>query len=200
MSKQVKLTAEDRAAFLLNAYFGDVSDPLHTAVDSAYLDLCRTIEFKRAKSITDNQKAELRGEAVRIIESSVVSLGKKDMIDQEIFDKWHTELCRGIVKIYNDAAVPFYYGQAQKWVNMALKYLSVIRPEATAGYFEFLHVPVDSKVIETAADDFGVNAPTARWSRMDESQYLDYQGRLRSAINANTDLCPMLWEFRNWER
>ncbi len=122
------------------------------------------------------------------------------MIDQEIFDKWHTELCRGIVKIYNDAAVPFYYGQAQKWVNMALKYLSVISPEATAGYFEFLHVPVDSKVIETAADVFGVNAPTARWSRMDESQYLDYQGRLRSAINANTDLCPMLWEFRNWKR
>ena len=46
---QRKLTNEDVKAFLLNAYFGDVTDPLYTAANSAYLDLNRTIEYKRAQ-------------------------------------------------------------------------------------------------------------------------------------------------------
>ncbi len=200
MNKQNKLTSKDIVSFLLNAYFGDLSAPLHVAVDSAYLDLCRTIQFKTVRSVTDDRKAALRSKAVKIIEESINLLGKKDIIDQGIFDEWHTELCRRIILAYKDSSVPFYCGQAQKWVNMSLKYLSVIMPEATASYFEFMHVPIDSKVIETAADDFGINVPTARWSRMDESAYIDYQKTLRSVIVERSSLCPMLWEFRNWER
>lgn len=54
------LRADDIVAFLLNAYFRNVDDSLIAAVNSAYLDLNRTIEFKKAKSFSEERRYSLR--------------------------------------------------------------------------------------------------------------------------------------------
>ncbi|MBR0533572.1 MAG: hypothetical protein IJK19_02640 [Bacteroidales bacterium] len=193
------LRERDVTSFLLNAYFGKVDSPVHTAANTAYLDLNRTIEFKKSKTISVKQKKELRQRVVDTIIASIKDIKSKDAINQVVFDNWHRDLCRAIIKIYSDKGIKIYYGQAQKWVNMTFKYLSVINRAFTSEYFKFLHAPIDSIVIDIASDGFHLKRPDIRWSRMDEKEYIDYQNRLRSVSHKN-NLCPMLWEFRIWER
>lgn len=193
------LNERDVTAFLLNAYFGKIDNPAHTAANAAYLDLNRTIEFKKSETISEEDKIELRQKVVDTIIAFIKSIKSKDGINQDVFDNWHRDLCRKIIKNYSDKGIEFHYGQAQKWVNMTFKYLSVIQIASTSVYFKYLHAPIDSIVIDIASDDFHLKRPDTRWSRMDEQEYIDYQKRLRSVINKNK-LCPMLWEFRIWER
>ena len=84
------LTTKDVIDFLLNAYFGNLDNPIHTAANAAYLDLNRTIEFKKNADINDEVKVELRHEAVEIIKQSIDKLTQKKDINQDAFDKWHT--------------------------------------------------------------------------------------------------------------
>lgn len=194
------LRADDIVAFLLNTYFRNVEDPLFAAANSAYLDLNRTIEFKIAKSISEKGRDALRTKSVRLIKTQVLDLLKKSDVTQSLFDVWHIELCRAIVKIYTDSNVPFHYGQAQKWVNMTMKYLSAIDSTQTEGDFEYLHVPIDSIVFDLASEEFGLERPANRWSRMTQEEYISYQEALCSQIKENTGLSPLLWEFRSWNR
>ena len=195
-----KLTTEDVKDFLLNAYFGDVADPIYTAANSAYLDLNRTIEFKKAPNISKERKSALRHKCVEIIKARIAGLSKDGLFDKEMFDSWHSALCEAICRKYNDSGIHFHYGQAQKWVNMTMKYLSVIDCTRTEGYFECLHVPIDSIVFDLAHEEFELKRPTNRWSRMTKEEYVSYQEALRSKITENTDLSPLLWEFRSWSR
>ena len=193
------LTQDDVHSFLLNAYFGEVADPFFTAADSAYLDLNRTIEFNKT-DVSVDLKAALRARSVKLIKDSVKELSENSIITQESFDTWHIELCSGIKQNYIGAGVPFHYGQAQKWVNMTMKYLSVINSGMTKSFFECLHIPIDSIVLDIAFEEFSIERPIHRWSRMEQKEYLDYQSRLRSAILSSKGLAPLLWEFRNWNR
>ena len=43
--------------------------------------------------------------------------------NQEKFDKWHEFACKRLITFSNDILT---YGQAQKWINMTLKNLSMI--------------------------------------------------------------------------
>lgn len=196
-----QLTEEDVKTFLLIAYFGDFrDDPIYVAANNAYLDLCRTIKFKTIPSITEEKKAELRRWSVDKIRSSVIELSEIADLDCEKFDNWHKILCNALKKHYNDNGVQFHYGQAQKWVNMTMKYLSVIDRNATAPYFAYLHVPVDSIVIDLASEELGLVRPQSRWSRMASDEYIEYQKALCNAIREHNNLAPMLWEFRCWNR
>ena len=76
-----KLTGKDITDFLLNAYFGEVSDLIFTAVSSAYLDLNRTIEFKKGQDVTEEKKATLRQKCVKTIKDQILNLSKNDHFD-----------------------------------------------------------------------------------------------------------------------
>ena len=200
MKKVDKLKPQDITDYLLIAYFGDVDDPIYTAVNSAYLDLNRTIEYKKTQDITEEKKALLRQTSVKMIKDQIIKLSKHGFFDKEMFDSWHSELCEAICQKYNDSGIHFHFGQAQKWVNMTMKYLSVIDSTMTEGYFECLHVPIDSIVFDLALEEFGLERPANRWSRMTKEEYISYQGALCSRIKENTGLSPLLWEFRSWNR
>ena len=194
------VTRQDIFNFLLNAYFGSVEDPIYVAANSAYLDLNRTIEFKKAENISEEIKESLRTNTVSLIKKRIQGLSDELCQSQDKFDIWHSSLCTAIIKNYADAGIQFHYGQAQKWVNMAFKYLTVINHEMTDPIQRYMHIPVDSIVIESAAEDLNVERPLHRWSRMDENEYKDYQTNLCMAICRETNLTPMLWEFRHWNR
>ena len=196
-----QLTETDIKTFLLNAYFGDVTnDPIYVAANAAYLDLCRTIEFKNTPNITEETKAELRKWSVEKIKSNVNELSNIKDIDNEKFDGWHKNMCDAVKRHYNENNVQFHYGQAQKWLNMTMKYLSVIDRDVTAPYFEYLHVPVDSIVIDLASEELGLQRPYSRWSRMESDEYIEYQKNLCNAIREQKKISPLLWEFRYWNR
>ena len=76
---------------------------------------------------------------------------------------WHNETCKDLVKCYSDCGLEniFTYGNAQKWVNMSLKYLfilsgasehykgeSVKKLLSIRNYTTKLHIPIDSYIID----------------------------------------------------
>jgi DNA polymerase-3 subunit alpha len=69
----------------------------------------------------------------------------------------------------------FYYGQAQKWINMCLKYLSMLDHSLVENHYEYFHVPIDNYIVDTT----GIKLYVA-WSRLDDyNEYLKFQKSFR---------------------
>lgn len=137
------------------------------------------------------------------------------------FDKWHEEKCKEITEKMNgnyetvnnsDEKVlnkSFTIGQAQKWVNMTLKYLWLLDTLPAGVEPEYLHVPIDSYIIEIAynkTDAFKYSLeledkPEKSWSKL--SEYEDYSKRqkeIREAIKKKitNETIPIEWESLAW--
>lgn len=137
------------------------------------------------------------------------------------FDKWHKAKCEEIKEKMNgnyetvnnsDEKVleeDFTIGQAQKWVNMTLKYLWLLNALPTGVKPEYLHVPIDSYIIEIAYDNknkfenaLGLeDKPPKSWSKLPEyKKYFEIQEAIREAIKTNTtnETIPIKWESLAW--
>lgn len=92
---------------------------------------------------------------------------------------------------------------------MTLKYLWLLNTLPTGVKPEYLHVPIDSYIIEIAYDNknkFG-NAlelekkPKKSWSKLPEyKKYFEIQEAIREAIKTNTtnETIPIKWESLAW--
>lgn len=167
---------------------------------------------------------------------------------QTVYDDWHNKTCIEIVKIFttrhpesNNAPMQsseellklaktqeqkddarkygFSYGQAQKILNMTMKYVYIFMDYYNTlnitNYSKFvqnfekvfipvLHSPIDRIVIDNAAKKkwLGLKIPALSWSQMDEATYKNYQTNLRIELAKkyqNTDdKCPFMWELKNY--
>lgn len=173
--------------FLKMLYFGVTDNPFEAASRSAYTDMCRTIRFHGKN-----------GEALRksvdvLLEERIPELIAVD--NSEKFTQWHYSICKQIVEQYEAAGIEFYIGQAQKWVNMTLKYLYVLVPDVVEPFYRFLHIPLDNYIMDIAKKQYGVSSLTTAWSRISDYQdYLDYEQKLMEVI----DEVPLNWEFKKW--
>ncbi len=171
--------------FLLFSYFGitldyedkniDKDNILSCAVKKAFTDATQRGAYyakSKNKEETEDEKKEKKDafreatqkalpEATECLKDGINKILEKEVPfdKQDSFDKWHEELCDKIKEKF-DSSLKFTYGNAQKWVNMTLKYLylidcicSEICPDID--YFHslqnisaYLHVPVDSYIIE----------------------------------------------------
>ena len=123
--------------------------------------------------------------------------------DSSDFPKWHEKSCNALIACYGGQ---LSYGQAQKWLNILLKYLYVkgyetlFSPERIAA----LDMPVDSKVIEALHRKYNVKRPTAGWSVWDRNTYRAYQAAARNALQSASDIenpdeqIPFYWELIHW--
>ena len=146
-------------------------------------------------------KSELRNKVTDIIVKSIRQLLKRSNPDVTAFDIWHGTLCQKIISIYKDKDIPFYYGQAQKWINMTMKYFCVLYLSEANRIIHLMHPPVDSIFFERAEDLLSIDYPVFRWSRMDSQQYKKYLKSIRGALSTTKGaIPPMIWEYRNWER
>lgn len=188
------------ADFYRVCLFGTKDPDIKYATKRAYIDLCRTI-WNTAEDIRDKAKEE----SLNFISSQIEGL-RNDNID---FDEFHDNLCRGIIEIYNNNHIDFYYGQAQKWVNMTMKYLCVIGEEKYPWLnrlYPFLHIPIDSVILGKIIGDFEIESVAVKekrvllknlsWSRIDEDTYDAIQNVLREKIGENE--IPIVWEFKAW--
>lgn len=170
------------------------------AARKAYADMAR-----RTLRIKENSKERkvLKEQATKILQQAVEDL-KNDSSD---FPKWHEKSCNALIACYGGQ---LSYGQAQKWLNMLLKYLYVYDVNGYETLFSSregiaaLDMPVDSKVIEALHRKYNVKRPTAGWSVWDRNTYRAYQAAARSALHNAPDIenpderIPFYWELIHW--
>ena len=170
------------------------------AAHKAYADMAR-----RTLRIKENSKERiaLKKSATEILRQAVEDL-KNDSSD---FPKWHEKSCNALIACYGGQ---ISYGQAQKWLNMLLKYLYVYDVNGYETLFSSreriaaLDMPVDSKVINALRRKYTVKPPTAGWSAWDRNTYRAYQAAAQSALHNAPDIenpderLPFYWELIHW--
>jgi hypothetical protein len=192
-------TKADRLAFLLRAYFGDYRrDPLQPCVQRAYRDLNRTLHGFAALA----ERAELHAKASTLVRGEL--LASSGSRSQPAFDAWHRSACRRLRATYARRGFTLHIGQAQKWINMAFKYVYLIgESEGSLADFQpvypFAHVPLDS-IILAALRPYGAEPLSTSWSRLqDYEEYLRMQCWVRKRFPG---CVPLAVEFhlynRNW--
>lgn len=217
----------DRAAvdFLLQEFDFDsnAGQILRAAVNRAYRDAAT-----RGSYVPDpTQKVEAdaaRERASTVIESAILELCST----HPDYDDWHASLCRAVREKYQGirrkgGGVAFTYGNAQKWVNVAMKNLYVLSAvfgayAPNSSFYELigkqiatitdrLHVPVDSYILTGAAklniqlprkDAGKAESKTNRlpWSSWESE--LDYQRFQRDLAKAIGKESRIEWETRAW--
>lgn len=177
-----------------------------TASNIAYMDMARhTLHFDCSKA----EKEKTRDAVTKYLQGQIKAL--YSVGSQKAFDVWHAETCNGIMRFYDGLKGQFHYGQAQKWLNMLIKYLYVYNvPELTAAVeneriIEWFHVPIDNIVIALAWKNLNLPNPVVAWSKMSENDYLKYQEELqksiRSTVTENADeSIPFYWELIHWPK
>lgn len=147
---------EDIVEFLRAIYFGTYTNPYEAASNRAYLDMNRTIRFNGMPS---QERDKIRKKVTGILEEEIKMICAIKVSHQEQYDIWHFYVCDKIRKLYRDNHIEFYYGQAQKWVNMTMKYLYIIGECAFDGLFQYLHAPLDKYVFDIAKKEEGIKKP-----------------------------------------
>ena len=187
-------TREEYFDFLVRCYFGGGVDLLKSAIDRAYLDLTRTLHgFATPKNadLLRRESHELMLVLVKRLQGGKVT--------QTIFDNWHLKSCKELRQhFWNGGFKKFTYGQAQKWINMTLKYVFTIGERRLPGFescYPFAHIPIDNVFIEALQVYKKVSLPCA-WSRIDDYDvYLKLQEEFRCAF---PNSIPLAVEFRLW--
>lgn len=196
MEMKKELIDTDIVNSLRGLYFGSAwgEGAYKAAVFRAYLDFSRTIKFCNAMN---DQRLERKEYIVSLFEKQIKELHSRSVSTQEDFDTWHGEVCENIIDNYKGVAT-LTYGQAQKWVNMTIKYLYLLSADPFEKEFSFLHIPIDRYVID-AAKKLGVKKPGVAWSALNDDGYKNYQQALRTAIQKKyPNTAPLRWEFGSW--
>jgi len=176
--------------FLKDAYFSEWREPEQAYIaagNRAYRDFCRTIRGMKDDAEDKDKCKDALSKAI------FTSLEKANLQSQEAFEVWHKSMCERIVTEYQSANL--YYGQAQKWVNMALKYGIVLEIDFVMAAIPYLHVPVDNIVLKMLQGKV-VPISNDAWSRWDYKTYITFQKALRDYLK---DEYPIVWEFTNWK-
>lgn len=110
--------------------------------------------------------------------------------NQANFDDFHAELCRKFLAEMHDLGATFSYGNAQKLINMAFKYLSCYSDyEAFADLFSYCHMPIDGVILEALENRYHVVGVRHRhfggkpWTAFEENHYLELVKNYRDALD-----------------
>lgn len=179
--------------------FGTEKNNEKAAANRAYRDMCRTIRFE--KGVSQTVKDDCRTRVIELIETKIKKCNSIDTIEK--YDKFHDSLCLRIIDCYdNQTIAEITYGQAQKWVNMTMKYLCVLyegQCDWLNKIYSFLHIPIDSIILDKAKKEFPNEFPVNNipWSQLSNREYLTIQNKFRAVIK---DVALIDWEFKAWNR
>ena len=170
------LTRADYEDYLIRLYFGSESNPLSACVNRAYLDFNRTLHGIR----TLNNAKELHGKTVNGLKGAIAKLKARltNPIASAEFDDWHRATCNKLILFYKDYGYHLFVGQAQKWVNMTMKYVYTLGEERVSGFnhaYPYCHIPLDN-IILGQLTKYNFLPLTCTWSRLDDyNEYLKRQ-------------------------
>jgi hypothetical protein len=130
---------------------------------------------------------EVRKASAHLLAEQLVTEALSDNWNQLTFDEWHETACERLVSHYAKNGFPqFSVGQAQKWLNMSIKYIlslgeaEVFRIEHQTNLWSVAHAPLDDFVLEITGAYRQI--PDCRpWSRMrDYGVYMSVQKWIRT--------------------
>lgn len=111
---------ENRLEFLKGTYFNFVEDNIVAASRRAYRDMNRTLRLNGANS------SILRDKIDNLLKTRFEGLKDQNINGQDDFDERHKALCDEMISIFT-LGDGLTYGQAQKWLNMTVKYIYIIQ-------------------------------------------------------------------------
>lgn len=164
---------------------------IDACINTAYRDFCRTMH-----GIMGNDRNEaMRSEASDIIRRMIGKVLKVSLTQAE-FDKLHSSACKAVKKVYSDNQTSFFIGQAQKWINMSLKYVYLLYLvdlldinktgiEMLKQNYRHFHLPIDNIVLQhqTVKRLYSEHIGNTAWSRIDDyPKYLAFQKNLQEAV------------------
>ncbi len=162
-----------------------VEDIISLAMSKAYRDLMRTIRgFSRNSehdSIIMNARQTLHKFLTIILHTKINN--------QLEFDALHKMACYDLIVAFGSQT--FTVGQAQKWINMTLKYLHLLDYSDIERVYEYCHIPIDNYILKITNYTM-----SKAWSKLDDyDEYLEYQKWFRSNY---PDVIPLDKEFYLW--
>lgn len=205
----------------------------------AYADMDRTLRFSKTyeeKGESNKPDRKEFSECICMnIARKVLDMLEKSPTEQAKFDEWHGETCKKIISIASECPISveekildemvkhcganqvckkrLYYGQAQKWLNMTIKYMWITGKWETE--FEriesCLHIPIDNYIIEAVKNEYGgedvlekiINDEKKEkgrkkidpWSRWGKGQYTRFQAAIKEKLG---EQMPLEWEGKAW--
>jgi len=175
-----KLT-KDYEEYLLRLIFGKEVSP-SACISLAYGDFNRTL-----KGIAKLPNGDgLHSKAQRVLTNALTTLKARleKRMAQSDFDGWHRRTCDDLVAVYGDTFA-FHAGQAQKWVNMTLKYIFTVGEEHIPGFapaYTLCHAPIDNIVLRELTR-YGFDCPSKAWSQFEYDEYFKCQEWMRMKFN-----------------
>lgn len=177
--------------FLLDCAFGQHKDLITAAIDKAYVDMA-SHTLKIFEKSDYKSKWICRYNATKAIRDSL----QKYPQNESTFADWHEQTISKIVDEYNNR---LNEGQAQKWLNMTIKYIFILREvlgddDRLSEIDSFIkstdehdyYPPIDSYIIK------GVGFKEKKtWSDMNSEEYK----KLREFLGEEKDF---LWELEVW--
>ena len=174
---------------------------LPLVVQLAYLDVNRTI-----RGIESEQSASLKQAVVSFIEDLLVTPPNS----QATFDELHHQCCQQCLAYSSPSGALIHYGQAQKILNMSLKYLyneyaAYIGKLNQFGFPDnsvehFFHLPIDSQIRDFLVGNcYFINPTRLPWSHWNYDHYISFQNQLRKRIavqHSPLEIDYMLWNTK----
>lgn len=198
----MKIDPPDRSAwitFIAELYFGSLKDPLAACVHRAYRDLVRTVHGMGRldqRQILRDQAHEVLIQRLRDL-PSLYGLFGGHQAATSLFDGWHKRLCLELIETFGRYELPFHVGQAQKWINMSLKYIYALGEDHIPGFaacYACAHAPLD-RILLRQLEAHGLPPLDQPWSRLkDYGRYLSIQQWIRDRFIAS----PLDVEFVLW--
>jgi len=168
-------------------------------VRRAHLDLSRTVHGINQDGVAKTLRWTCHELVERLLrEATLVSVPWS----QESFDAWHREACARVTEHFcENGYATFFAGQAQKWINMAIKYaltldaVGMLHVEHSSALRQVAHVPIDNFIVG-ALKRLGVKPIEGSWSRIAAyDAYMTYQQDVRSRFPGSALLDV---EFHEW--
>jgi len=190
--KKSTLRKKDISNFWKRLYLGDDTDIMDSCIKRAYRDFSRTMHGIGKKQ-TPDKYSNIRF-FVRIVLNEVFDKQFKNQID---YDSWLEVKCLKLKEKFQSIyKFKITIGQAQKWINMSLKYLyayGYIESQVIENNYAFFHIPIDN-IIQEKLIQYNIPKLKEPWSRLtDYDNYLDYQKLVRKKFKKKI---PMDVEFR----
>lgn len=223
---------ENAINFLLYSYFELTLDSNENEILDATISRAYRDASSRVLSVNEETNKYIKDDGEEVsLRIAVSKLIKEKLNDPPCnYNAWFYNTCKEVQNIYastenKEGKSSFNFGHAQKWVNMTMKYLCVIKnvfniygkivlPWLTDELENQLHIPVDSHVMEAAVtpkaeEGLGVELPCKNnksgktrsyrsanaWSTWSEEDYKFFRNQIEGKLSKKT---PLDWESHAW--
>lgn len=192
------VSASDWDDFVAVCYFGRKDDWLDRCMRRAYLDMNRTLHGIVGKLGEDH--VEWTAAMLHILKDRLTILPGEHAWTQALFDAWHHESVVMLKKTSLEHGFSsLSVGQAQKWINMSIKYAIALGERRMHGFhcvYDVAHVALDNIVLERLTE-LGMSPLGCAWSRLhDYTRYMECQRWVRDRFG---DEFPLEVEYRLWQ-